>query len=102
MTEAKLKQFDEDGNLIKKSLFDSSADYMVVGQLYMADLSSYRSYQKNDDTRKRWEGKPVLYLGEDIINRSDGVTVVNHKFLVGGAVTATDVTFLKYIKEIEL
>ena len=49
--------------------------------------------------RERW-GKPALYLGEDPIHRSDGVTVVNHKFLVGGTVLLADRTFLSSLREI--
>ena len=29
-------------------------------------------------------GRTGIYLGEDIINRSDGVTIVNHKVLLAG------------------
>jgi hypothetical protein len=40
-------------------------------------------------------------LGESPIHRSDGVTVVNHKFLVGDKVKLCDRTFLPYLKEIQ-
>ena len=29
-------------------------------------------------------GRTGIYLGEDIINRNDGVTIVNHKVLLAG------------------
>ena len=48
-----------------------------------------------------WRDKICLYLGESPIHRSDGVTVVNHKFLVGDEVKLCDKTFLAYLKEIQ-
>ena len=47
--------------------------------------------------------KRALYLGEDIINRTDGVRIVNHKVLVIGALkpTIVDRTVLKYMEVID-
>jgi len=76
---------------------------LELGKLYTADLGGYQGGwgRSDDNTKERWHKKPVIYLGEDIINREDGVTIVNHKFLVGGCVAVTDKTFLKFIREIE-
>jgi len=62
-----------------------------VGELYI--LSKRATHQ----TFSEWSGKPALYLGEDIINRSDGVTTVNHAFILGGEKRITDVSFLKML-----
>ena len=43
----------------------------------------------------------VLYLGEDIIHRDDGVTVVNHAVLVDGQRRILDKSFLKFLEEVE-
>ena len=40
----------------------------------------------------------VLYLGEDIIHRDDGVTVTNHVVLVDGHKRILDKTFLKFLE----
>ena len=71
---------------------------MKIGSLYR--LKYPLSAHLTGDARKRWQ-KPALYLGEDPIHRSDGVTVVNHKFLVGGKVLLADRTFLTSLREIE-
>ena len=74
-----------------------------VGKLYTADLGGYRGgFGRSDDTTKeRWHKKPVLYLGENIIEREDGVVITNHKFLVGGTVTLADKTFVQFLREID-
>ena len=69
---------------------------MKVGSLY-----ELKSHPWELNTRERWRGKLALYLGEDPIHRSDGVTVVNHKFLVGGAVLLADRSFLTSLREIK-
>ena len=69
---------------------------MKVGSLYELKYNVHLT----GDPRERWR-KPALYLGEDPIHRSDGVTVVNHKFLVGGAVLLADRSFLTSLREIE-
>ena len=76
---------------------------LEIGKLYTADLGGYRGGfgRPDDNTKERWHKKPVVYLGEDVINREDGAIIVNHKFLVGSGVTITDKTFLKFIREIE-
>ena len=68
---------------------------MKVGRLY----ELHAAFTGLRTVRERW-GKPALYLGEDPIHRSDGVTVVNHKFLVGGTVLLADRTFLSSLREI--
>ena len=64
---------------------------MKVGELYI--LSKRATHQ----TFSEWQGKPALYLGEDIIERSDGVTITNHAFMLGGERRLTDRTFLKML-----
>ena len=66
---------------------------MEVGKLYMI---TYRGVYRN----REYANRPVVYLGEDIINRSDGVKVVNHKLLLGGEVRIVDASFLPLFKEI--
>ena len=69
---------------------------MKVGSLYELTYNIHLTGY----LRERWR-KPALYLGEDPIHRSDGVTVVNHKFLVGGAVLLADRSFLTSLREIK-
>ena len=69
---------------------------MKVGSLY--ELPYY--IHMTGESRERWR-KPALYLGEDLIHRSDGVTIVNHKFIVGGTVLLADRTFLTSLRVIK-
>jgi hypothetical protein len=62
---------------------------MKVGELYI--LSKRCTHNTFND----WKDKPALYLGESIINRSDGKTIVNHAFMLGSERRLTDVSFLK-------
>ncbi len=64
---------------------------MKVGELYIL------SKRGNHHTFDMWKGKPALYLGEDIIERSDGVTIINHAFMLGGERRITDRSFLKML-----
>ena len=41
---------------------------------------------------------PVLYLGEDVIERDDGVRVVNHAVLVKGEKRILDQNFLRFLE----
>lgn len=41
---------------------------------------------------------PVLYLGEDIIERDDGVRIVNHAVLVKGQRRLLDASFLRFLE----
>ena len=65
---------------------------MKVGELYT--LSKHGQHH----TLGSWKGKIALYLGEDIINRSDGVTIINHAFMVNGERRITDRSFLKMLE----
>jgi hypothetical protein len=67
-----------------------------VGELYT--LSKYGQHH----TFGSWKGKIALYLGEDIINRSDGVTIINHAFMVNGERRITDRSFLKMLEPLTL
>ena len=62
---------------------------MKVGELYIL------SKRGQHHTFGSWKGKIALYLGEDIINRSDGVIIINHAFMVNGERRITDRSFLK-------
>jgi len=76
---------------------------LKVGQIYTADMSSYRGYwdKSADGAKNRWHGRIALYLGESVIIRDDGVRIRNEKFLLDGVPTLTDKTFLKFIREID-
>ena len=65
---------------------------MKVGELYI--LSKRGHHQ----TFNEWKGKVALYLGESIINLSDGVTIINHAFMLGGERRITDRSFLKMLE----
>jgi len=67
---------------------------MKVGELYIL------SKRCTHNTFRDWKGKPALYLGEDIINRSDGATITNHIFLLGGERRITDPSFLKSLEHL--
>ena len=64
---------------------------MKVGELYT--LGEYGQHH----TFGSWKGKIALYLGESIINRSDGVTIINHAFMLNGERCITDQSFLKML-----
>ena len=65
---------------------------MKVGELYIL------SRRGHHPTFNEWRGKIALYLGEDIINRTDGVTIINHAFMLGGERRITDRSFLKMLE----
>ena len=64
---------------------------MKVGELYIL------SKRGTHHTFSEWKGKPALYLGEDVINRTDGVIIINHAFMVNGERRITDRSFLKML-----
>ncbi len=41
----------------------------------------------------------VLFIGEEVINRDDGVKIVNYAFLAKGEKRIVDPTFLKFFGE---
>tara|TARA_Y100000310_G_C20449338_1_gene699915 strand:+ start:291 stop:533 length:243 start_codon:yes stop_codon:yes gene_type:complete len=45
---------------------------------------------------------PVLYLGEDVIERDDGVRIVNHAVFVAGQRRIVDHTFLKFFEPLDI
>ena len=69
---------------------------MKVGELY---ILSRRGHHKSFNA---WKGKIALYLGEDVINRSDGVTIINHAFMLGGEKRITDRSFLKMLEPLTI
>ena len=64
---------------------------MQVGELYTLRKRC------THNTFKDWKGKPALYLGVSIINRTDTV-IVNHVFLLGGERRITDPSFLQSLE----
>ncbi len=67
---------------------------MEVGALYV-----WVVYANNALTK--YHGRECLYLGEDIINRSDGVTIVNHRIMMVGDGTESllDKSCLKFLQK---
>ena len=61
---------------------------MVKGKLYWC-------YSNGEPFWK--DAGPILYLGEDVIERDDGVRIVNHAVLVKGQRRILDHTFLRYL-----
>ena len=50
-------------------------------------------------TRDFWSNcGPVIYLGEDVIEREDGARIVNHAVLVKGQRRILDRSFLKFLE----
>ena len=43
---------------------------------------------------------PVLYLGEDVIERDDGVKIVNHAVFVKGQHRILEKSFLKFLEPV--
>jgi len=66
-----------------------------VGKLYEVR----HKWQLPFSTRKFWSNcGPVLYLGEDVIEREDGVKIVNHAVLANGQKRILDKSFLKFLE----
>jgi len=62
-----------------------------VGELYIL------SRRGQHLTFNEWKGKVALYL-ESVWNRSDGVVIINHAFMVNGERRITDRSFLKMME----
>ena len=68
---------------------------MQVGELY----EIRHKWLLPHDARGFWSTcGPVLYLGEDVIDREDGVRIVNHAVLVKGERRTLDRSFLKFLE----
>jgi len=68
---------------------------MVKGKLYKVA----HNWLLPHSTSGFWSScGPVLYLGEDVIERDDGVRVVNHAVLVKGERRIVDSSFLKFFE----
>lgn len=65
---------------------------MQVGDLYK--VKSYIS------GREAWNGRAGLFVGRDVIERSDGYKVVNYVFLVGGKRRIVDGSFLNVLERL--
>ena len=65
---------------------------MEIGEIYLWDSVSNHFLRK-------YHGEFCLYMGEDLIERKDGVTIVNHKvMMIGtGIVQTLDKSCLKYL-----
>jgi len=68
---------------------------MKIGELYEVR----HNWLLPRGTNEFWSNcGPVLYLGEDVIERSDGVRIVNHAVLVKGQRRILDGSFLKFLE----
>ncbi len=68
---------------------------MQVGELYEVRHKWMLPYS----TSSFWlDCGPILYLGEDVIEREDGVRIVNHAVLVKGERRILDGSFLKFLE----
>ena len=68
---------------------------MKVGELYQV----CHKWALPRDTSEFWSTcGPVLYLGEDVIEREDGSKIVNHAVLVRGQRRLLDRTFLRFLE----
>ena len=65
---------------------------MKVGELYRCTLRTQRT---------DWYNKLCVYGGEDVINRVDGVKIINHWFLVRGKKRLVDASLLPWFKPIK-
>ena len=65
---------------------------MIVGELYEVrrGVLTHHNFWSNCG--------PVLYLGEDVIDRKDGVRIINHVVLVKSEKRLLDRTFLKFLE----
>ncbi len=68
---------------------------MKVGELYEVRHRWMLPYSISDFWR---DCGPVLYLGEDVIEREDGARIVNHAVLVKGQRRILDRSFLKFLE----
>ena len=74
---------------------------MIVGKLYKVGSrigSRLDTVGSSFWCRVKNLSLPVLYLGEAIIERSDGVTVVNHAVFVDGQNRILARSFLKFLE----
>ena len=71
---------------------------MKIGEIYQV----CHTWLLPHSTSEFWSNcGSVLYLGEDIIHRDDGVTVVNHAVLVDGQRRILEKSFLKFLEPID-
>ena len=68
---------------------------MKVGKLYEVRHHWLLPHNTSDFWR---DCGPVLYLGEDVIEREDGARIVNHAVLVKGQRRILDRSFLKFLE----
>lgn len=76
---------------------------MKVGELYR--VKSIWALPRGNDPKSGhmfWSKcGPVLYLGEDVIEREDGARIVNHVVLVDGERRVVDYSFLRFFEHID-
>lgn len=71
---------------------------MEVGKLYRV----CHRWLLPHGTSDFWENcGPVLYLGEDVIEREDGAKIVNHAVFANGQRRTLDRSFLKFLEPID-
>jgi hypothetical protein len=69
---------------------------MKVGALYA--ISRFK-WMLPHATRFFWSNcGPILYLGEDVLIRDDGIQIVNHLVYVKGEQRILDKTFLSFLE----
>ena len=65
---------------------------MEVGEIYIW-------HSANNAHLRKYHSQLCLYMGEDLIERKDGVTIVNHKVMMIGTgnIQTLDKSCLKYL-----
>lgn len=71
---------------------------MQIGKLYQVR----HTWLLPHSTSEFWKNcGAVLYLGEDVFERSDGARIVNYAVLVDGNRRLLDRTFLKFLEPLD-
>ncbi len=71
---------------------------LKVGKLYEVRHKWLLPHSDRDFWSDCGPACPVLYLGEDVIDREDGLRIVNHAVFVKGEKRLLDRTFLKFLE----
>ena len=71
---------------------------MKVGELYEVGHKWLLPHTR----REFWSDcGPILYLGEDVIERADGIKITNHAVLACGEYRLLDATFLRLLEPVD-
>jgi len=71
---------------------------MKIGSLYKCIWK--RTWVIHSAEPMDWSNALCVFLGKQIINRGDGVIIVNYRFFVNGKERTVDSTMLKYMEKI--